>query len=175
MTVPSNFKGILRDYILYYIACFVVKKLTKDTIDCVKCKAALFKSTSDHNYCITETLLYEQFVRFKNRGGLISASRDVFLIVKECETRVFPFADDLQNLKISKIILQVQRKFIELKSVFENLDCDSESFQNHKLTLIERVGALYLKIRIHSHTHWKNTKKVSKRKARSKAVLQNND
>ncbi len=169
--------GILRDCILYYIAGFVVRKLAKNVVTCVQCKTALFKNTSDHsdhNYCIPDIPLYEQFVSFKNRGGLILASHDVFLIVKECETYVIPFLNNLKDLKFSRIILEVQTKLLECNKVFRELDCEAELFDNHKLALIQRVCALYLKVRIYSLTHWKNSK-ISKRKVMTKAVLFNND
>ena len=61
-------------------------------------------------------------------------------------------------------------------SVFNNLTCDnSGSLDNHKLILIKSISSLYLKIRIHSITKWKNSKKISKRKILSKVILNNND
>jgi len=105
--------------------------------------------------------VFEEFVCFKNRGGLVLVSRDVFLIAKECENEVFLYLDNVKDIKYSKIILSVQTKLIECNSVFKDLNCDSEMFASHKLSLIQSVCAFYLKIRIHSLTAWKNSQKIS--------------
>lgn len=165
-------KGLLRDFILYYICGFIVRKLTK-VLNCSHCKKALLKPINEHDYCTSSW--YDRFVQHKNRGGLVSASHHVFTIVKECESHTILYVNDMTSLKYSKIILKVQRKIIECKSVFKDLNCDGGPLDNHVLTLIEQICGLYLKIRIHSLVTWNNSKRVSTRKVLSKTVLFNND
>jgi hypothetical protein len=166
--------GILRDFIVFYICGFIVRKLT-DKIDCARCKTAILKrSPFKHNYA-EESAVYERFTRFKNRGGLVLVSEDVFRVAKECENQCFLYLNNVKDIKFSKIILAAQSKLIECDSVFKNLECDSELFANHKLNLIQSICAFYLKIRIYSLTVWKNSGKISKRKAHGKAVLFSGD
>lgn len=164
----------LKDYILYYISGFVVRKLIKD-LNC-SCKKALLKPyTSDHNnYCISDT--YERFVQFKNRGGLVWASEDVYNIIKECERYVLLDSTNFKSLKSSKIILRVQKEVLESNSAFKDFTCDDdEALNSHKLLLIKRICGFYLKIRIHSLVAWENSKKISSRKRLAKTILFNND
>ena len=174
-TVEVDPTGILRDFIVFHICGFIVRKLT-DKIDCARCKTAILRQNPvEHNYCAEESAVYERFTRFKNRGGLVLVSEDVFRIARECENECFVYLNNVKDIKFSKIILAVQTKFIECDSVFKDLDCDSELFANHKLVLIQNICAFYLKIRIYSLTAWKNSRKISKRKAHGKAVLFSGD
>lgn len=166
-------KGVLRDFIVYHISGYVVRKLTKNVLNCVTCKRALLRGSNDHNYCVSS--LYDRFVQYKNRGGLFFASRDVFLVVKECESFAILHLRNLKSFNYSKIILQVQQKMLDCNLVFKDLNCPSdEAFENHKLALIKHICSIYLKIRIFSLTNWENSN-ISSRKRLSKTILFNND
>jgi len=76
--------------ILYYIADYVVKKID---LDCFSCTNSLYKKPNEHDYCKES---YSKFVNLKNRSGLISASKSVFLIILNAEKLFLHLTDNLK-------------------------------------------------------------------------------
>lgn len=79
----SNFQEIslkkhdtLTDYIICYIAGYIVKQLKY--LNCDSCIQNLRKMSTDHNYANKDT--FSMFLNFSNNGGLVQPSPSVFYI-----------------------------------------------------------------------------------------------
>lgn len=102
---------------------------------------------------------------------MISASQDVFNIVKATEMHINVYINNnnLSNLKNS-ILFKVKLYFELDNATFKNLSCDNEAMsENHKLQLIITICNSYIKLMMHSLS--KHSEIISKRHFFSKIVL----
>jgi hypothetical protein len=77
----------VQDNILYYIAGFILRKMSKFLLECETCYNSLFCNQVQQNtseICLTER---------KNRGGLLYASESTFLVIKANNELAFRYND----------------------------------------------------------------------------------
>lgn len=121
----------------------------------------------DHNYSLSGS--FEKFAKFKNRGGIISVSHDVY-VLKECEKNILvSFNSRKISAKYFKIVLDGKRSC--MLQTFTALNCeDSGILDSHKLNLIESICKVYMNVRVHSSLKRINNQKISKRKVLTKVL-----
>jgi hypothetical protein len=159
--------------ILYYIAGFVVKKISPKVF-CIFCKNSLLKMRLDHNYGHND--FYTKLVDFKNMGGLVSTSSSVFEIIKETEKIIFISTRNFTNLNVEQKIVIIIKNYFSLNClIFGELDCEEKNMLEspHKLELIKLTVNMYLKIKFHAFAkkHSLSTNCTSKRNKFNKLVL----
>lgn len=164
---PAFENNVLRDNILFYIAGFIAKKISV-TCQCMSCNNALFSNNYEHDYA--KMASYTLLTRFKNRGGLILPSSDVFKVVLETERQLFPFFGNLRKLTASQVTCRVKRNLI-LTCQF-GTNCNDEDFMNpHKSILINNICAFYIKIRMFSISkHFSDVSRMGIRNKSKKVV-----
>jgi len=137
--------------ILYYIAGYIVKKID---LDCFSCTNSLYKKPNEHDYC--KENYYSKFVNLKNRGGLISASKSVFLIILNAEKLFLHLTDNLKSLHVPQLDVKIIKHAINTfsldKNIFPDLNCNNVTLleRPHKLILITLITKKFLKIRLKS-------------------------
>ena len=97
------------DYILYYIAGFIVTSITKNKLKCESCAKHLVMKPDEHSYSMWSNTRIETFTKLKNRGGLVMASMSVFKIIKSTERE-----SSGGSQKILKLLLYVAKIFIPM-------------------------------------------------------------
>lgn len=168
----------VKSNILYYIAGYLVKKID---LECLSCKSVLYKKQNDHVYC--KSISFSKFVNSKNRGGLVFASKSVFLIVQEAEKIFLFLTNNLKSLHVNnlnvKIIQHTIKKFSFDKTILAYLNCDNISLleRPHKLVLITLLTNKFLKLRLKSFGKMYSSdimNPVSQRQKLSKLILFSN-
>ncbi|KAH8009160.1 hypothetical protein HPB51_010950 [Rhipicephalus microplus] len=144
-THPENLSAVVVA-VVPYIAGFVVRQVCKTTT-CEECIAALY---SDELVPLVEQ---------KNRGGLVSPSKDVIGLCEAVEKglrRLQIECGTLQavNSQSKHLVLEVLRLSVE-ENWFQKLEqhiLDLDPLDNHIYSLCKKVAELYVKIRIHHMT-----------------------
>ncbi|KAL3199572.1 hypothetical protein MRX96_001334 [Rhipicephalus microplus] len=155
-THPENLSAVVVA-VVSYIAGFVVRQVCKTTT-CEECIAALY---SDELVPLVEQ---------KNRGGLVSPSKDVIGLCEAVEKglrRLQIECGTLQavNSQSKHLVLEVLRLSVEEKW-FEKLEqhiLDLDPLDNHIYSLCKKVAELYVKIRIHHMTKERNREIIKDR------------
>ncbi|KAL3182393.1 hypothetical protein MRX96_034667 [Rhipicephalus microplus] len=154
-THPENLSAVVVA-VVPYIAGFVVRQVCKTT--CEECIAALY---SDELVPLVEQ---------KNRGGLVSPSKDVIGLCEAVEKglrRLQIECGTLQavNCQSKHLVLEVLRLSVEEKW-FQKLEqhiLDLDPLDNHIYSLCKKVAELYVKIRIHHMTKERNREIIKDR------------
>lgn len=93
--------------ILYYIAGFVVRSLSKK-LNCIECLNLLFEKSinNDHSY-FRQHMSYASFTKFVSKGGLIFASVSVYIIIEYVEKtfRFYVAQKDWFKLRMTDLIV----------------------------------------------------------------------
>ncbi|KAL3186158.1 hypothetical protein MRX96_027895 [Rhipicephalus microplus] len=155
-THPENLSAVVVA-VVPYIAGFVVRQVCKTTT-CEECIAALY---SDELVPLVEQ---------KNRGGLVSPSKDVIGLCEAVEKglrRLQIECGRLQavNSQSKHLVLEVLRLSVEEKW-FQKLQqhiLDLDPLDNHIYSLCKKVAELYVKIRIHHMTKERNREIIKDR------------
>lgn len=125
-----------------YIAGFITRTLKKH-INCDTCFNAIDEKNENNQ---------NSFIAFKNRGGLIFPSKDVYRICVTAEKISKGMLENMQNKRNFFIFLVNECLLNVDEAVFENLKnhiLDDVTFEdNHRNKLIKKIIELYLKIRI---------------------------
>ncbi|CAH0718925.1 unnamed protein product, partial [Brenthis ino] len=149
-----------------YIAGFVVHALIK-SLKCDTCSGVLIASDKDNKD-------YE-FIKIKDKGGLIYPSEDVIRICKYTEAAIKATIISGNRLIIndknisSKLISKVMNQFIGVE-LFKDIDFhqyEQSPLNNHVVLLTKSVIEKYLKIRLHFLTKHAQPK-LSKRQLLNK-------
>lgn len=137
------------EMIVVYIAGFVVRKLKKNIL-CELCCKALENNSAEHS-------VGANLILTKDRGGLYMPSEDIITICKYTEKlfrnhlHVLGVGEISKPKAILKLTLKVFRMCAE-KNVFEQLTAHSTENcinNNHLHLLIKATVDAYLKVRIH--------------------------
>lgn len=146
------------EYILYYIAGFVVRKLLQKNV-CVYCEKMLIREKSlDHNYSTKiDPNNYASFTNFVNNGKLVFPSKVVLDIVKVTE-QVFRAEVKLHfmgknNFK-QKISIAVTQHFINnrLLQKFQPPHPIVDMHEDlHEVQVLKYIVDMYANIRIQTH------------------------
>ncbi|KAH8030171.1 hypothetical protein HPB51_006603 [Rhipicephalus microplus] len=155
-THPENLSAVVVA-VVPYNAGFVVRQVCKTTT-CEECIAALY---SDELVPLVEQ---------KNRGGLVSPSKDVIGLCEAVEKglrRLQIECGTLQavNSQSKHLVLEVLRLSVEEKW-FQKLEqhiLDLDPLDNHIYSLCKKVAELYVKIRIHHMTKERNREIIKDR------------
>lgn len=167
------------DFILYYIAGFVVKNLkSRNKLKCDVCASRLIKSLSEHEHdyiCISNTSI-EKFVRLKNRGGLKWPSISVFKIIKATEQELKRITSNFDNVFIKNLFMKIIHSVTKrMYNIFNDMNiCESEEIggPSHRIHLLKMVSATYLKIRLFAYAKFrKDQGEVSKRHKFTKLTI----
>ena len=132
-----------------YIAGYVVKAVM-DKIVCDPCRSALIDGFN------MEVLSDYSLIVRKNRGGLITPSRDVITICKVSES-VFrrntgqdqrpPNQINVQHKLVNSILLDLVGE--DIFSCLVDHSMDTEILKNHRVLLIKKIAYQYLTVRLH--------------------------
>lgn len=169
--------NMLKEYILFYIAGYIVKKLLS-RIDCYTCAINLQKPRSDHNY--VHSSIFSKFLDFTNNGGLIIPDDSVFKIITETERQINIQTNNFSNLTDPNLNLKVLSKVKNSlgleNNIFPNLKCENVSIleESHKIKLIVVIVTRYIKIRLHSYSKFYSNeilKPIRKRHRLTKQIL----
>jgi len=89
----------LTDNVLYYIAGYVIKKISP-TLTCETCFKSITDDSyvQDHTHYTIENESFKTLTRMKNRRGLELASESVFKVIKTTETYFKSVVSDKQQL-----------------------------------------------------------------------------
>ncbi|KAL3217407.1 hypothetical protein MRX96_032409 [Rhipicephalus microplus] len=155
-THPENLSAVVVA-VVPYIAGFVVRQVCKTTTY-EECIAALY---SDELVPLVEQ---------RNRGGLVSPSKDVIGLCEAVEKglrRLQIECGTLQavNSQSKHLVLEVLRLSVEEKW-FQKLEqhiLDLDPLDNHIYSLCKKVAELYVKIRIHHMTKERNREIIKDR------------
>lgn len=167
----------LKEYILFYIAGYIIKKLLSQ-IDCYTCAINLQKQRSDHNY--VHSSIYSKFLDFVNNGGLIIPDNSVFKIIIETERQINIQTNNFSNLRDPnlnlKVLSKVKNSLTLDNNIFPNLNCENINIleTSHKIKLILVIATRYIKIRLHSYSKFycnEILKPIRKRHRLTKQIL----
>lgn len=166
--------------ILYYISGFVAKKLLK-SLSCTYCEDLIVSNNSnrnnDHSYFMIDG--EKSFTTMLSRGGLINASKDVFIIVKECE-KVFKVAEiknELTNKNMYKILLEavIRRLTYECgRNLFSEHPINSDFGKpSHSYDLLILICRAFFNLRLHTYGKKLTREKIHKNKSSMRQKLNN--
>ncbi|KAL3189847.1 hypothetical protein MRX96_020867 [Rhipicephalus microplus] len=155
-THPENLSAVVVA-VVPYIAGFVVRQVCKTTT-CEECIAALY---SDELVPLVEQ---------KNRGGLVSPSKDVIGLCEAVEKGLRRLQIECGTLhavnsQSKHLVLEVLRLSVEEKW-FQKLEqhiLDLDPLDNHIYNMCKKVAELYVKIRIHHMTKERNREIIKDR------------
>ncbi|GBO05547.1 DNA transposase THAP9 [Araneus ventricosus] len=144
MALPCVFLSECTNDIVYYIAGFIVKKLSV-SLKCSSCISALYPENIPTSLSL---------VSYKSEGKRIHPSNDVFSICKECEIvfRQHIIKNESENSKL--IIMRKAPEVlnrIQSRSYFSILNqhqFDTEPTKNHLVHLMRCVIFQYFKVRL---------------------------
>lgn len=166
----------LSDYVLYYIAGYIVKNIKY--LNCDSCALNLRHTFFEHNYAVDDT--FSTFLNFCNNGGLVKPSKSVFTICKETEKQLQILTDSFSVLHIrkinTKVLYRVKNIFAFDKTIFSDLECENTGLLEmpHKIQLIITVCNKYINVRMHSFAkfyHDEILKPIRKRHQLTKQIL----
>lgn len=153
-----------------YICGYIVRYLSSK-LACQECINLLCNKHNDK---------YTKFVSVITNGGLIHASRDIFLIVKYTETIIKQTSARHNKNRYSHLVVNnVVKHFITEKTIFKSHSIVTEVGEElHEMQLIKEIVKYYLKIRLNSMakqlTATAHGNKASIRQKLTKLVLFNN-
>jgi hypothetical protein len=174
-TPPISDLSEYKTAVVTYIAGFVVR-MVKRKISCPQCTAAL---TADSDVTVN-TGIGEEFLNFKNRGGLVKPSDSVVkvcLATEKCFARMHAARGDQLPLTSRIVPVITSTVLSEIANCcFKSLDghmFDCTPDVNHLFLLIKCISRCYCTVRMHHLAKQKSSSitGVKIRKQLSKVIL----
>lgn len=125
-----------KNNIIYYILGYIIRGIVNN----LSCNSSV-----------------SQFLNLKNKGGLISGSKDAFKTIVETEKLFLYYTHNLKRLNFPNlniiILRQIINKFSSERNIFQDLNCENTSILDrpHKIVLITLITNRFLSIRLKSY------------------------